>query len=125
MKELNHLIKELKKDKNVESAYLFGSYAEGNAREDSDIDIAVITKKNTTDLQKGKIAGNSSEKIDLSIFWDMPLQIRFRILSEGKLLFTRNKANLMKIKLSTMREYQDFRPVIDFYIKRILGVSNV
>lgn len=29
----------------VISTYLFGSYAKGNATEDSDIDIAVITKK--------------------------------------------------------------------------------
>ncbi len=40
----------LKKEMNVDSVYLFGSYVKGNYTEDSDIDIAVITKDFTTDL---------------------------------------------------------------------------
>jgi len=46
-----HFIK--KKDPNVQKAYLFGSYAKGIIKEDSDIDLAIIFKKfdNSFDTQ--------------------------------------------------------------------------
>ena len=117
-------LKELKKDKNVESVYLFGSHAKGKARKDSDIDIAVIARKDLAQSENENILSNSSEKLDLSLFWDMPVSIRFRII-EGKLLFTKNKLNLIRAKSSTIKEYMDFKPVLDLYCRRILGVSNV
>ncbi len=46
------LIKE--KYSNIESAYLFGSYAKGNSTEDSDIDIALIFT-NLNDSQRFEI----------------------------------------------------------------------
>ena len=40
-------------DPNVKTAYLFGSYAKGTIREDSDIDLAIVFKdlKDTFDMQ--------------------------------------------------------------------------
>ena len=42
-----------KKDPNVQKAYLFGSYAKGTIKEDSDIDLAIIFKNfdNSFDTQ--------------------------------------------------------------------------
>lgn len=39
---INEYIEEIKKHYNVSSVILFGSYASGNEREDSDIDLAII-----------------------------------------------------------------------------------
>jgi predicted nucleotidyltransferase len=33
-----------KRDPNIQKAYIFGSYAKGNIKEDSDIDLAIIFK---------------------------------------------------------------------------------
>jgi len=41
----------------VEAIYLFGSYAKGNAKPISDIDISVITKRNVPKNIKEKIRG--------------------------------------------------------------------
>ena len=38
--------KEILKDYNVEFCYLFGSYAKGNAKEESDIDLLISTSEN-------------------------------------------------------------------------------
>ena len=43
--DLNYIVERLRKNKNVVAVYLFGSQITGRAREDSDADIAVITKK--------------------------------------------------------------------------------
>ena len=42
-----------KKDPNVKKAYIFGSYIKGTAKEDSDIDLAIIFKNliDTFDMQ--------------------------------------------------------------------------
>lgn len=40
----------VKKELQVNSIYLFGSYAAGHAHDDSDIDIAVITDDNCEDM---------------------------------------------------------------------------
>ena len=42
--EIKKVEKELKKNKNVLAAYVFGSLAKGNANENSDVDIGVILK---------------------------------------------------------------------------------
>ncbi len=42
LNSINKYINEINKYYNIESVILFGSYASGNQREDSDIDLAVI-----------------------------------------------------------------------------------
>ncbi len=44
-KEMIDSIRKFKKDVKVERVILFGSYATGNAKEDSDIDLILIGKK--------------------------------------------------------------------------------
>jgi predicted nucleotidyltransferase len=53
----------------VDSAYLFGSYAKGSAREDSDIDIAVISERWLPDIidaryQLMKLASTIDSRIE-------------------------------------------------------------
>jgi len=40
--ELKTLLKEIKKDRNILGAYLFGSYLTGNTKEESDVDVCVF-----------------------------------------------------------------------------------
>lgn len=48
---VKNYIKFLKKNRlDVSQAYIFGSYARGNAHEDSDIDVAVVLKNLQEDL---------------------------------------------------------------------------
>ena len=109
---INKIIKNIKKINSVNAIYLYGSYANGRATSFSDIDICIITDKKINRNVKADIISNSNEKIDISLFWDLPVIIRYKVLKEGKEIFRRNDDYLNDIKLKTIREYIDFRPVI-------------
>ena len=121
-KEIDKIIEPLKKNRDIISIHLFGSYARGREKPFSDIDICVIADR---DADKDAILSNSSRKIDLSIFHDLPLTMRFRVLKEGKLLFLRDELRLHRITVATIRAYLDFKPHILRRTKRVLGVRNV
>lgn len=119
--KISGIIRGLKKNKEIEAIYLFGSYAKDNAKPFSDIDICIITKRSISKKTKEELLSNSSEKIDLSLFWELPLVIRFRIVKEGKLLYKKDDLKLHRIKVDTFRSYLDFQPLIKNYCSRIIG----
>jgi len=108
-RKISKLVEKLKEIKEVRAVILFGSYARGEQKPYSDIDICVFTEKNTDERIKEKILSYSSKEFHLSIFWDLPLNFRFRVFKEGKILFVRNPSWLDEIKFSTLRKYLDFR----------------
>lgn len=119
-KYLDEVVREIKKY-GVDAVYLFGSYATGRVKPTSDIDVCVITKKDIPKVVKEKILSNSSKKIDIVLFWDLPNPIRFRVLKEGKLLYERDRSALYRIKINTLRSYLDMQPMIRRNCLRILG----
>ena len=118
-KEINSLVKEISKLKCVSCIFLFGSYVHGRARKDSDIDIAVLTK-NAVEKDILDIIGYSSDLFDVSVFSRLPLQIQFRILSEGKILFFRNEKDLYDIKVEVFKKYLDFSHFLKNFYKRVI-----
>lgn len=121
LKEIDEVITEIKKKKEVDAIYLFGSYATGRTKPTSDVDICVIAKK---DIQKGakeEILSNSSKKIDMAMFWDLPPVIRWRVLKEGKLLYEKNPLTLHRIKIEALKSYLDFQPIIRKHYLKVLG----
>jgi len=122
VKGIDKIIEPFKKDRDVISIYLFGSYARGREKPFSDIDICVIADKHA---KRDEILSHSSKKIDISIFHDLPLSMRFRVLKEGQLLFLRDELKLHRIIVATIRSYLDFKPHILRRTERVLGVRNV
>ena len=120
----DEIIDELKNNKKVEAIYLFGSYARGNIKPFSDIDLCVVTERNISKGVKEEILSNSSKKIDLALFWDLPLSIRFRVINEGKLLYKKDALKLQRVKADTLKAYLDFQPIINAYCYRILGIGG-
>ena len=122
----DEIIDELTKKKKVEAIYLFGSYAKGKGKVKpfSDIDICVITERNISKEVKEGILSNSSKKVDISIFWDLPLSIRFRVIKEGKLLYKKDDLKLQRVKVDTFKVYLDFQPIIKEHCFRIVGVGE-
>ncbi len=121
-KAIDKIIEPFKKNRDVISIYLFGSYARGREKPSSDIDICVITDKHAN---RDEILSNSSKKIDISIFHELPLTMRFRVIKEGKLLFSRDELKLHRIIVATIRSYLDFKPHIIRRTEQVLGVRNV
>jgi len=115
---LSNVVDSIKTENGVEAIYLFGSHLSGKEKPYSDIDICVITGKGA---QRGKVLRNSSEKLDTSIFWDLPLNVRFRVIKDGKPLYVKNELNMHRIKVQTVLSYLDFKPVLERYFSKIMG----
>lgn len=116
-KGINKITKEISNNKNVKAIYLFGSYATGNIKPLSDIDLCIIG--NLKEKDKVKIAGYSSDNLDISFFDELPIYIKFRVFKYGKPVLVKDEKYLRLVRLITLKYYRDFRPIIQ---KRVRGV---
>lgn len=118
---LAHVVRELKRLDEVKAAYLFGSQITGKAKEYSDVDICVLTKPEITKNMREGILSNSSRDMDISMFWDLPPNIRMRVIKEGRLLFEKDELLLHRAKVKTIRQYLDFKPLLARHLARVLS----
>ena len=81
------IVEELQARDAVLGLILFGSVARNCARPFSDVDLCIVTRKNIPEAVRMDLLSFGSRKIDVSIFSDLPIQIRFRIIKEGRILF--------------------------------------
>lgn len=114
--KINDFVKEVSKNKKINSIYLFGSYL-NNFGNLSDIDICIIGTLNSK--EKKEILRESSEIFDVCFFDELPIFIKVRVFKEGKEMFSGNKKKTEIIKYLTLKEYRDF---IFFMKNRINGV---
>lgn len=117
---ISEITNELKKYKDVEAIYLFGSYAKNTQKPISDIDICVITKKKISSKIRSEILSSGSKKIDISIFWDLPIIVKSKVFKEGKLLYSKNDEFITETLVKTMKEFIDFKPKLDRFVKLYL-----
>jgi len=120
---MGSIVEEVKRQA-VIAIYLFGSHARGVAGPSSDLDICVIAERDISRQAKEGIMGNSSRRIDVVLFWDLPLVIRFRVLREGKPLYIRDELALHRVKVKTLDTYLDIQPMIRRYCDRLLQRSR-
>jgi len=116
--KLEDVVNSIKEEKGVEAVYLFGSQATRKQKPYSDTDICVITGRGA---KKEKILSNSSKSIDTSIFWDLPLSIRFRVIKDGKPLYVKNRMNMQRVEADTVLSYLDFKPLLERHLSRFLS----
>src|SRR3989304_6705201 len=130
-KTVKKIIKYFSKKPEVATVYLYGSYARGDAKIDSDIDLAVLV----TDPRKykgfsipqvvfaldlSKITGKKVEVQDLTA---CSVEFAHRVLSEGKLLTSNNEKDRVNFQTSTVRKYFDLKPILDeynYYLAKII-----
>jgi len=116
MRDINWLSNELKKIKSVKAAILFGSVAKGKARKNSDIDICVIT-----DSEDDAALEFSSAKFDISLFYKLPLVVRYRVFKDGKILFSKDDRLMTKLKFWTLKHYLDEKHWRDRFVEKVLA----
>lgn len=115
------VVSRLKKIPDIKAVYLFGSYATGKEKPISDIDLCVITEKNIHQSKKLDILSCAGRDVEISLFHDLPISLKAKVFREGKLLFCRDKRLLIDIKLAAMKEYLDFKPVLDRFTRVFMG----
>ncbi|MHA1616786.1 MAG: type VII toxin-antitoxin system MntA family adenylyltransferase antitoxin [Candidatus Njordarchaeales archaeon] len=125
MNSLDALVKKLKKcleDKeNILFAILFGSIVKGDFGENSDIDIAIRFRKRPS-LEKlvnlivelSECLNVNEDKIDITIIDnDLPLELRYKILRDGILVFARALEDYKIFRDVSISMYIDFRKALE------------
>jgi len=98
------LIEELE----AELIYLFGSYAVGKTRDDSDLDLAFLSSKEIDDYQRfltaQKLASKLNIDIDLVDLAKASTVFKTQII-QGDLLFAKNEQQKQQFELLTLKKY--------------------
>jgi predicted nucleotidyltransferase len=109
---LQRLIARAEQDLDVLGIILFGSRARGEAGPRSDADVCLV-------LDPGAPSGLSASRkrleylahseLDLTIFQQLPLYLRSRVLREGRVVFVRDEDRLYDLAIRTARAFEGFR----------------
>ncbi|MCX8095002.1 MAG: nucleotidyltransferase domain-containing protein [Caldisericia bacterium] len=118
----------LLRKKEIEFAYIFGSFISNTPFED--IDIGIYLKKDLLDkinkldyiIELGIILENKLKgfKIDLVILNDLEFTFLYHVFKEGKLLFSRNKEKYYDFLIYVIDNYLDYKEYRDYIIKEFL-----
>lgn len=121
------ITKTLQKRKGVLFCYIFGSFACHSFNSKSDVDIAVyLDKRNKVDFFEkrleliSEISRALKKEADILILNTAPLFLKYVVLKEGKLIFSRNENQRIEFELKTINDYFDFKPILKKYNQRTL-----
>jgi len=107
----------------VLAAYLFGSYARGDARPDSDVDLAVLLS--TTDEMErferrlgligavGEVLGRRSA--DVVVLNDAPPLLTHQVLTHGRLIAERDRMARVDFEVQAGKIYADLQPMYEYF----------
>ena len=121
LQQIAPLIQELSGKEEVIALILFGSVARGQARSISDIDLCIVTPRDLPQSGRWDLLSYGSQMIDLNLFWDLPVTIRFRAIREGRVLFCKDTLRFHRIKVDTVREYFDVAPLVRRHCLHAIG----
>jgi uncharacterized protein len=106
----------------VVAAWLFGSEARGNARSDSDVDVALLferTPASTYDAPQLELQAELSvalgREVDVVCMNVAPPDLRIRVLREGRLLFDDDRSRRIAFEVQTRTEFFDLEPRLREY----------
>ena len=123
----NTLHKVLRSFPEVEAAFVFGSVAEGRAREGSDIDLALVPADNLLKERKLELLAAMTEagldNLDLVILDIEDPVLRYEAIRQNCLVYAREGFDRGGYYSRGMREYFDIEPILavqrEAYKKRL------
>ena len=96
----------------VKFAYLFGSRARGDAREDSDWDIAVYFGRRATVLDEAELAAELSRalgvEVDVVALDSATLDLVYTVLRDGVVIYSDDEEARRRWEIASYLEYLDF-----------------
>jgi len=106
----------------IAAVYAYGSRVSGRPLPPSDLDLAVVLTRDAArddpllaerlSVTVGRALGTSVE-IDAHVADDLPLPVRGRVVTEGKLVFESDPSRRVDFETSTRRLYFDFLPFLE------------
>ena len=109
----------------VVAAYLFGSRAAGTQRPASDADVAVLMGRRPGLLERARLADLLAQAlqvpdVDLVVLDEATLELRGRVLQEGRLIFSSDESRRVAFEVRTRSEYFDFLPTLQAHTRRYI-----
>ncbi|MBE0512622.1 nucleotidyltransferase domain-containing protein [Candidatus Bathyarchaeota archaeon] len=121
-KEPEKISQKARNDKDVLAVLLFGSYARNEKF--TDIDVCVVLKPekfNPLFLSKKRLEYLTAfPNSDIQIYQQLPLYIKMRVLKDGKTIFCRNEDLLYDLIISTVRQFEYFKPRYLSYLEGVI-----
>jgi predicted nucleotidyltransferase len=106
----------------VVAVYLFGSAARGPSGAGSDVDVGVLferTPPRRLDGARFQLEGDLERvvggPVDLVVLNEAPVDLRSRVLRDGRLLVDRDRAARIAFEVRTRNEAFDLEPVLARY----------
>jgi predicted nucleotidyltransferase len=106
----------------VAAVYLFGSTARGTSGPASDVDVAVLlqqTPSATFEQQSYHLEGDLERAlgrtVDLVVLNRAPVDLRSRVLRDGRLLVDRDPSTRIRFEVQTRNEAFDLEPILRRY----------
>lgn len=136
MKPKENTIKKIRdyfsKKRDIVAVYLYGSFARGEAKVGSDIDLAVVFNNDfyrrsdysdflSYNYELTKILGIEVEVKDLK---NASLDFTHRVLCEGKLVLCSNEKDKAAFEESILRNYFDLKPLFDEYYQSLSEIAK-
>jgi predicted nucleotidyltransferase len=115
--------------RDVVAAYLFGSFARGDARADSDVDVAVLLAAGEPADTAGydalfalqdDLEERLRRRVDLVAMNGAPLDLLHRVLRDGVRLVDNDPERRAEFELQVRTQYLDFLPLLLRYRQRVL-----
>ena len=110
----------LKGDDNIVFALVFGSQANGQVNQLSDVDIGIFTKDDIPLLRLGriisaleKVCGKAVDLVVLNDLYERKPNFAFQVISSAKLLFAKDEDLFVDFKKNVFLYYLDAKPLID------------
>ena len=110
-------------DANVVAAYLFGSWARGEARTDSDVDVAVFIRPEDVEktrewppldiVLEGKLYDATGLPVEVRVLNGAPLAFVGRVFEEGILFYSSDEELRIELEVPLRSQYLDFKPRLE------------
>ncbi len=126
MEEVVQRVREIvEADPDLQAAWLFGSFARGEAHAGSDVDVAILTAdgppKTLDDLPvdlEDAIAEATGRPVQIVHMRGAPSDLVHRIMAEGILLLDRDRSARIRFEVDARNRYWDMLPIWNEYRKR-------
>ena len=102
----------------IQFIILYGSVAQGYARVNSDIDLAISitgTLEHLTEIRKELILKTPYGELDIRLFEHLPIYIQKDVI-KGLILYCIDIVGLHDVAYETIKKYQAYKPYLDDYI---------